>query len=147
MEDEGMEEKGTDLIQLEMMVKRGREKREAKSLVRQLKETRLLSLGTQPWREKKSQLAHDWELVEDPVVWLQCPLGVCPSQVITPSLLELPEDLDCHNSAPLFKGLPEVLGTSDDTSPPTLLPVDIENWPQSIPAPDIGAIQKSVALL
>lgn len=64
MEDEGMEEKGTDLIQLEMMVKRGREKREAKSLVRQLKETRLLSLGTQPWREKKSQLAHDWELVE-----------------------------------------------------------------------------------
>lgn len=62
-----------------------------------------------------------------------------------PSLLELPEDLDC--SASLFKGLPEILGTSDDTSPPPLLPVDIENWPQSIPTQDIGAIRKSVALL
>eukprot|EP00731_Ephydatia_muelleri_P031895 Em0023g402a len=142
MKDE--EKKGTDFAQLEMMVKRGREKREAKSLVGRPKETRL-SLGTQPRREKKSQPAHNWELVEDPVAWIHCPLGVCPSQVIMPSLLELPEDLDC--SASLFKGLPEILGTSDDTSPPPLLPVDIENWPQSIPTQDIGAIRKSVALL
>lgn len=67
MKDE--EKKGTDFAQLEMMVKRGREKREAKSLVGRPKETRL-SLGTQPRREKKSQPAHNWELVEGTLdVW------------------------------------------------------------------------------